>query len=195
MGRIFSRLYDPLMQSQERRFFGAIRQKVVGGATGRVLEVGVGSGLNLQYYREVEQVVGIDPDAVLLDRARHRAADVPYPVTLERGSAEALPYAPQSFDTVVGTLVLCTIPDAERALHEARRVLKPDGRLLLIEHVRADHPVIGRLQDIAAPVWRWFMGGCSPNRQTLATIRRAGFNIVSCQSHDPQNIVIDIEAR
>ena len=169
MGRIFSHLYDIMMQPAEWRMMGEIRRRVAGAATGHVLEVGVGSGLNLPYYRDVERVVGVDPDVILLERAKKRAHEINSPVTLELISAESLPFADQSFDTVVGTLVFCTIPDAGQALREIKRVLKPDGRFVLVEHVRAEHTVLASLQDIVTPVWKWCFGGCYPNRNTEAS--------------------------
>jgi ubiquinone/menaquinone biosynthesis C-methylase UbiE len=135
-----------------------------------VLEVGVGTGLNLPYYEAADEVVGVEPDPHMLGRARARAAEAPCPVRLVEASAESLPFADGEFDTVVFALSLCTIPDARAALAEARRVLAHDGRLIFLEHVRAERPLAAALQDRAAPLWRRVAGGCNLNRDTMAAI-------------------------
>ena len=154
----------------------AMRTRVLAGAEGRVLEYGVGSGLNLPLYGPgVTEVIGIDPSAPLLDRARRAQASVP--VTLLEGSAEAVPLDAHSVDTVVTTWSLCTIPDAARALSEARRVLRPGGALLFVEHGRAPEPAVARWQDRLDPWWGPIAGGCHLNRPIDALIEGAGFRI------------------
>ena len=154
------------------------RVRVAGAAEGRVLEVGIGSGLNLPLYgAAVREVVGVDPSAALLSRARQAAADVRVLVKLVEGSAEALAFEDASFDTMLTTWSLCTIPDADRALAEARRVLRPGGSLLFVEHGRAPEPGVARWQDRLDPLWSRLAGGCHMNRPIDALLTRNGFQL------------------
>jgi ubiquinone/menaquinone biosynthesis C-methylase UbiE len=155
------------------------RARVAGAAKGRVLEVGIGSGLNLPLYGPaVREVVGVDPSAALLDRARRAAAGARVPVELVEGSAEALAFDAGRFDTVVTTWTLCTIPGADRALAEMRRVLRPGGSLLFVEHGRAlGEPGLARWQDRLDPLWSPLAGGCHLNRPVDALLRRNGFRL------------------
>lgn len=155
------------------------RREVVPLATGAVLELGVGTGLNFGLYgQRVESLAGIDPDPYMLARARKRAADLRVPIALERAGAEALPFDAGRFDTVVVTFSLCTIPDVPAALAETRRVLKPGGMLLFVEHTRSVQPLLGRLQDAVSPLWKHIGGGCHLNRPARDLIERAGFEVV-----------------
>jgi ubiquinone/menaquinone biosynthesis C-methylase UbiE len=122
-------------------------------------------------------VVGIDPDASMLGRAGRRSVNAPCPVDLRIGSAEDLPLPSEHFDTVVATLVLCTIEYPEVALNEFRRVLKPGGRLVFLEHERSPIGSIARLQDLITPFWMRISGGCHLNRSTTGTISQQGFAI------------------
>jgi ubiquinone/menaquinone biosynthesis C-methylase UbiE len=152
------------------------RQRVVGAAEGRVLEIGIGSGLNLPLYGPaVRTVIGLEASPELLHMARDRAAGAPVPVELLQASAEALPLESASIDTAVTTWTLCTIPDVSRALAELRRVLKPGGMLLFVEHGRAPEPSVARWQDRLDPVWRRVAGGCHLNRKIDDLIAGSGF--------------------
>ena len=154
------------------------RTRVAGAAEGRVLEIGIGSGLNLPLYgAAVAEVVGVDPSRALLSRAAAAAAQCQAPVTLIEGSAEALACEDGSFDCVVTTWSLCTIPDAGRALAEVRRVLRPGGALLFVEHGRAPEPVVARWQDRLDPIWTRIAGGCHLNRPMDTLLRDAGFRL------------------
>ena len=155
------------------------RAQIVPLAEGRVLEIGIGSGLNLRFYdpAKVSVIVGVDPSAAMQKLAQQRAAQISIPVemiALELGQIQA---ADASFDSIVCTFTLCTIPDAMAALQEMRRVLKPGGKLLFSEHGLApDLPVV-RWQHRLTPLWKPFSGGCHLNRDIPALIRAAGFNI------------------
>jgi len=163
-------------RAMRQKVLGPYRARVVGAAEGRVLEFGIGSGLNLPLYRAaVQTVIGVEPSSALLDRARRQAAQMP--VELIEGSAEALPLADMSVDTVVTTWTLCTIPDAARALAEAHRVLRPGGALLFVEHGRAPEPGVARWQDRLDPLWSRLAGGCHLNRSIDRLIRSAGFRL------------------
>jgi ubiquinone/menaquinone biosynthesis C-methylase UbiE len=152
------------------------RGRVVPAADGRVLEVGIGSGLNLPFYGPVvRQVIGLEPSPRLLAMARRAAGTQPRRVELIKGSAETIPLDRASVDTVVTTWTLCSIPDATRALAEMRRVLKPNGRLLFVEHGRAPEPNVVWWQDRLTPAWRCIGGGCHLNRAIADMIEGAGF--------------------
>src|SRR6516165_4595041 len=169
----------PLLTSLSMRngHLAAYRDRVVPAATGRVLEVGVGSGLNLPYYSaDVQQVIGLEPSPKLLNMARH-VGRRNFPVDLIEGSAEKIPLEKATFDTVVTTWTLCTIPDVNRALHEMHRVLKPGGRLLFVEHGRAPDPNVVWWQDWLTPIWKRVGGGCHLNRAIASLIEGAGFRL------------------
>ncbi|WP_024509873.1 class I SAM-dependent methyltransferase [Bradyrhizobium sp. ARR65] len=154
------------------------RRHIVGAAEGRVLEIGVGSGLNFPLYgRSAASVIGLEPSPELLRMARARAQSAPLPVTLLDASAEAIPVETGSFDTIVTTWTLCTIPDALGALSEMRRVLKPGGALLFVEHGRAPEAGVARWQDRLDPLWSRFAGGCHLNRKMDDLLTAAGFRI------------------
>jgi len=154
------------------------RTRIAGAAEGRVLKIGIGSGLNLPLYGpDVSEVVGVDPSPALLARAGDAAGRCRAPVTLVEGSAEALALEYCSFDTVVTTWSLCTIPDARQALAEVRRVLRFGGVLLFAEHGRSPEPGIARWQDRLDPIWTRLAGGCHLNRPMDVLLRNAGFRL------------------
>lgn len=153
------------------------RRLVVPEATGAVLEVGVGTGLNFDLYRNLTELVGIEPDPHMLRRARKRTMDLGFPVELLEAGAEKLPFPAERFDTAVVTFTLCTIPDSAAALAEIYRVLKRGGRLLFTEHTRSVQPSLAGVQDLIAPCWRYICGGCHPNRDSVSLIRSSGFTV------------------
>ena len=154
------------------------RQRVVGAAEGRVLEIGIGSGLNLPFYGPaVQSVIGLDPSPALIGMAERVAKGSPIPAELLQGSAEQIPLDRSSVDTVVMTWVGCSIPDGDAALSEVRRVLRPGGRLLFIEHGRAPDAGVARWQDRLTPAWLWLTGGCHLNRRIDDSLRTAGYRI------------------
>jgi ubiquinone/menaquinone biosynthesis C-methylase UbiE len=152
------------------------RERVAGGARGRVLEIGCGVGANFAHFGDaVSAVVATDPDPFMLSRAHARAEAAPRPVEVHQAPAEHVPFDDASFDTVVTTLTLCTVSDPPAALSELRRVLRPEGELRFYEHVRYDHAFGAFWQDAVTPVWRWIGAGCHPNRDLEAAILAAGF--------------------
>lgn len=158
------------------------RRRVVGGAAGRVLEIGIGSGLNLPFYGpSVREIIGIDPSPELLRMAGRRTAQVPVEFVVEfvEGSAESLPLDNHSIDSIVTTWTLCSISDPGRALAEMRRVLKPGGSLFFVEHGRAPEPGVARWQDRLDPLWRRIAGGCHLNRKMDELISGGGFRLRS----------------
>jgi ubiquinone/menaquinone biosynthesis C-methylase UbiE len=157
---------------------GRFRQRVVAAAEGRVLEIGVGSGLNFPFYgATVTSVIALEPSPALLRMARARASSAKVPITLLDASAEAIPLDSDSIDTVVTTWTLCTIPNAPLALAEMRRVLRPGGALRFVEHGRAPEPGVARWQDRLDPLWSRLAGGCHLNRKMDDLILGNGFRI------------------
>lgn len=162
--------------AMRQRKLAAYRSRIVSAAEGYVLEIGVGSGLNLPFYSQsVLRVIGLDPSPKFLSMARENARAVSGPVEFVEGSAEAIPLDNRSVDTVVTTWTLCSIPDAQRSLREMYRVLKPGGRLLFVEHGRAPDPNVRWWQDRLTPAWKRIGGGCHLNRAIGTMIEGAGF--------------------
>jgi ubiquinone/menaquinone biosynthesis C-methylase UbiE len=165
------------------RAFSRMRARIIPEAAGIVAEVGIGSGHNLPYYDpdKVCRIIGIDPDAVMLGIARKRMREYPLRLDLVAAGAECMPLPDASVDTAVITYTLCTIPRPEEALREIRRILKPNGRLLFIEHERSDGPWRGRWQDRLDNAWGRVAGGCHLNRSPVPLIKGAGFVISTRQ--------------
>lgn len=155
------------------------RQRIVPLAQGRVLEIGFGTGLNLPWYdaSRIERVIGIDPAEEMLALARPRADQTVFPVELIAAPAEDIPLPDDDVDTVLVTFSLCTIPGTAQALKEMRRVLKPGGRLLFLEHGLAPDESVAKWQGRINPVWRRLVGGCNLNRNTPQMLKNAGFRI------------------
>jgi ubiquinone/menaquinone biosynthesis C-methylase UbiE len=162
--------------SMRQATFEPYRRRVVTAATGRVLEIGVGSGLNLPLYDRATHVIGLEPSAKLLAMAR-TVRTVGPSIEFVEGVAEGIPLPDHAVDTIVSTWTLCTIPDVTRALAEMRRVLKPGGRLLFAEHGQSSEPRVVRWQDRLTPLWKRIGGGCHLNRPIEQLIREAGFRV------------------
>lgn len=165
--------YDAMLAVSEWAGLARWRRWLAGGARGRTLEVGCGTGRNLPLYPPDVRAVGIDPGWRNLKRARRRAPHVP----LVRARAEALPFEDGVFDTVVSGLVFCSVPDPMKGLAEVKRVLAPGAALRMLEHVRSTRPFGAHLQDLLQPAWTWVAGGCHPNRDTERNVEAAGFHI------------------
>lgn len=166
-------VYDAMCAAMEWTGLARWRDWLVKGATGRTLEVGCGTGRNLPRYETPAQVIALEPDADALRKARSRSSGA----LLVRGSAEALPFREGAFDTVVSSLVFCSVPKPDAGMREIARVLAAGGTLRMLEHVRHDSAFLGRLQDLIQPAWTVVAGGCHPNRRTEATVEAAGFTI------------------
>ncbi|MDL4777180.1 MULTISPECIES: class I SAM-dependent methyltransferase [Thermomonosporaceae] len=177
---LFARFFDLAAGRAEKRGQAALRRELLAGLTGRVVEVGAGNGLNFRHYPpQVREVVAVEPQPFLRGRAGTAAAreagDV---IRVTDGTAEHVPAADASADAVVVSGVLCSVSDPDAALAEFRRVLRPGGELRFYEHVRADGGY-GRRQDLVDRVWPRLNGGCHCNRDTLATLERAGYRVES----------------
>jgi ubiquinone/menaquinone biosynthesis C-methylase UbiE len=174
---IFARFYERISTALNEAGEEEHRIELVGDAQGVVLELGAGNGLNFAYYREAARVVALEPDPHMLGLARPRTAEAKVPMDLVRGAAEALPFPDGTFDTVVASLVLCSVRSPSRAAAEIRRVLRAAGTLRYFEHIRSEGRVAAAVQDVLAGPWSLFAGGCHPNRDTPATLRAAGFEL------------------
>jgi ubiquinone/menaquinone biosynthesis C-methylase UbiE len=172
---ILATAYDRMSRKSEEAGLGALRKGLLAGAEGRVLEIGGGTGLNLQYYDGDRSLVVTEPEPAMLRRLKDKAREQAPHAEVVQAPAETLPFEDASFDTVVSTLVLCGV-DQERSLGEVRRVLRPGGQLLFLEHVRSDDPALARFQDRMNRVNR-FLVGCECNRRTLSAIEAAGFTV------------------
>jgi ubiquinone/menaquinone biosynthesis C-methylase UbiE len=179
-----------MKKTAERAWSDDWREWVTDKAHGLVLEIGAGDGVNLAYYPPDAQVIATEPDSESIDLI----SDYEDNVMLAQVSAEELPFPDATFDAVVGTLVFCTIPDAQRALREVKRVLKPGGSLRLVEHVRAKNPIGRAFMQIANPAWHWMTGGCNINRDTLSAVRAAGFQILATHKQ-MLGLIVGIDAR
>jgi ubiquinone/menaquinone biosynthesis C-methylase UbiE len=177
-GRGFSALYDRFFKAAEDAGLRDMRRAVLAGARGRVLEIGAGTGLNLDLYPlDVSDLTLVEPDPHMVRQLRRRVIDRGSAAQVVEAAGEQLPFADDSFETVVVTLVLCTVPDPEATLAEIRRVLEPDGQFLFMEHVRSPHQDLAKWQDRLEKPWRFLGDGCHCNRDTEAAIEAAGFEL------------------
>ena len=185
--RIFAALYDHLNASAERTWLGQRRGRLLDRASGKVLEIGAGTGANLAYYHGVERVVLAEPDPAMRARLGGHLERAGVPIQVSSAPAEDSGFPEASFDTVVCTMVLCSVADPCAALSEMRRVLRPGGLLLGLEHVRGEGSR-ARWQDFVTPLWRRVGAGCHPNRDTVAAIGRCGFDIEATELFDPPRV-------
>ncbi len=176
---VFARVYARVAEMSERRGGAEHRRKLLTGLQGRVVEVGAGSGANFQHYpSSVSEVVAVEPEHYLRERAEHAASKAPVSVSVVHDDADHLPGEAQSFDAGIVALVLCTVPDQQSALAELHRVIRPGGELRFYEHVLAHSRWEARFQRFAdATFWPRVAGGCHLGRDTTAAIERAGFQI------------------
>lgn len=174
---LFARVYDPMMAHMEERGLSDQRAQLLGGLNGDVLEIGAGTGLNLPAYPDTLRSLTLtEPIPQMGARLRTRVAAQRPGTTIVEAGAEQLPFDDDSFDAVVTTLVLCTVRDLPQSLAEVKRVLRPDGRLVVLEHVRAEGRV-GQVQNVLAPVQRVMGRGCHLNRDIRAALAEAGFDV------------------
>jgi ubiquinone/menaquinone biosynthesis C-methylase UbiE len=174
-------LYDVMARRAEAGGLGDLRSRLLGDLEGDVLEIGAGTGASLPHYERASRVVALEPDPSMAKRLPERVAAARVPVEVVAGSAEAIPYADESFDVVVSTFMLCSVADPAAVLAEARRVLKPDGKLVLLEHVRGEART-ARWQERLTPLHRRIAGNCHLNRDTRATVAAARFDATRIES-------------
>jgi ubiquinone/menaquinone biosynthesis C-methylase UbiE len=183
-GCVWAPLYDRVTRPLERTVLAERRARLLNGLSGVILDVGAGTGANLEYFRGADRVIAAEPDPRMRRQLAAKLPAAAVPAGLLGARAESLPQADASVDAVVFTCVLCTVADVDRALAEARRVLKPTGQLVVLEHVRGTGR-LARWQDRIAPVWARLMGGCHPNRDIAGAIRNAGFAVEHAEHFDP----------
>lgn len=179
-GRAFSAVYDRGFKATEEAGLRAMRRELLAQARGRVLELGAGTGLNIEHYpAEVEALTLVEPDPHMTKRLREKLTQTgkAAEISVVEAPGENLPFPDGSFDTVAVTLVLCTVPSPADTLAEVKRVLEPDGQLLFLEHVRAEDPGLARWQDRFERPWRFLGDGCHCNRDTVSAIAAAGFEL------------------
>ena len=158
---------------------GERRERLIARARGRVLEIGAGTGRNLPFYRDVVEVVALEPDAAMSKRLRARVEQAVVPVTVVESTIAQARLEPGSFDTIVCSLVLCSVEDVDSTVRHIDELLAPDGHVLALEHVRGTG-LRGRMQDASTPVWRHMAAGCRANRDPIDALRRNGFAITDC---------------
>ena len=179
---LFARFFDRFAAKDKGRGEDALRREMLAGLSGRVVEVGVGNGINFEHYpAEVEELVAVEPEPYLRGQAEQTARSLSLRTEVVDGTAADLPLESDSVDAVTVAGVLCSVPDQKAALAEFRRVLRPGGELRFYEHVRSRRAGFGRFQDVADLVWPRLMGGCRPNRDTVAAIEGSGFRIERCR--------------
>jgi len=179
--RFVAAIYDKFMVPADKLGFELVRKTVVKNATGKVLEIGAGTGLNFRFFEKANRVFAIEPDKFMLKRAMKRIQNC---TVLVQAKAEQLPFPDNSFDTVVSTLTFCTIGDPSKAAGEIRRVLKQDGRFYFVEHPVADQPMLARTEKVITPVWKKLTGGCHLNRDIISYFKSGGLNIVEITKLD-----------
>lgn len=167
LSQTFANWYDFFMSPLEKNRFKGIRKELLSQATGVVLEIGSGTGINFPLYGVVDKVVAIEPSKYMIERSQLKREQSTVPIEMVQTGAEDLPFDANTFDTVVATLVMCTIPNPEKAFLEMKRVCKPGGKILLFEHVKMENRFLASLQDWLTPAWRKICDGCCLNRDTL----------------------------
>jgi ubiquinone/menaquinone biosynthesis C-methylase UbiE len=174
-------VYDPFVWLGELAGMRRRRRTLLSGARGRVVELGAGTGLNIAHYPDdgIDDLVLMEPEPAMRRRLARRLRRHGHPARIVDAPAECLPLTDESVDTVVSTLVLCTVEDPERALGEIARVLRPGGQLLFIEHVRSSSRFLAAWQDYLFRPWRGFAGGCCCNRPTGELMRACGFAVAA----------------
>lgn len=179
MGKWFPRMYDIGMKPFEKNRFNKIRTTLINKAGGRVLEVGYGSGVNFPYYKNknIEQVDAVEPNPLMRQRALEFVNSSPISIQTYSAKAENLPFEDDTFDSVVATLVFCTIPDPVKALEEIQRVSKPGAKILLFEHVRMNQKMLAKIQDVLTPLWSKVCDGCHLNRDTFELLNETRIDI------------------
>ncbi|WP_449355698.1 class I SAM-dependent methyltransferase [Virgibacillus natechei] len=183
MGKWFPSIYDLLMRPLEQTKFKKIRKTLVSQAVGRVLEIGSGTGVNFPHYLDVTRVDAIEPNPLMKERALKRTERARISIQTYLVKAEKLPFADNTFDSVVATLVFCTIPEPMKALQEIQRVSKPNAKILFFEHVRLDQAFLRKTQDILTPLWKKICYGCHLNRDTLELIKQSNLSVLKVDSY------------
>ncbi|WP_430791118.1 class I SAM-dependent methyltransferase [Virgibacillus flavescens] len=193
MGKWFPAIYDAAMKPLERNRFRIIRDELISKTHGSVLEVGSGSGVNFSHYKYVSRVDAIEPNPEMVKRSEKYSSKSNVPIQIHQAKAESLPFQDNTFDSVVATLVFCTIPDPVLALKEIKRVSKPGATVLFFEHVKMEQKFLGKVQEVFTPLWSKLCDGCHLNRDTLERIQHSGMKITRVDSYY-RGLFLKIEA-
>lgn len=183
MSETFAKWYDKFMNPLEQGAFRGIRGDLIKRASGNVLELGSGTGINFPFYREVQSVIAIEPNPAMIHRSLMKKELASVPIEILQSSAEELPFPDHSFDTVVATLVFCTIPNVEKALQEIHRICNPNGKILLFEHVLMKNPVLRKMQIHLTPFWSKVCDGCCLDRDTASVLQEHGFHMIELKKY------------
>lgn len=183
MSPLFAKWYDFFMSPLEKRKFQKIRKKLLTKASGKVLELGSGTGINFPLYEALDQVVAIEPNPYMAERSLPKQKESVVPIKMVQASAEELPFETNTFDTAVATLVFCTIPNVEKAIQEIKRVCKPGAKILLFEHVKMENQYLSQLQEWLTPAWKKVCDGCCLNRDTISIVQTHGIPIIQMQKY------------
>ncbi|WP_019412959.1 class I SAM-dependent methyltransferase [Paenisporosarcina sp. TG20] len=183
MGKLFPQVYDIIMNPLEKTYFKKIRTSLISKAEGRVLEIGSGTGVNFPYYTNAIMVDAIEPNPLMSKRSGKRIRESSIPIRTYLLKAEKLPFPENTFDSVVATLVFCTITEPNKALQEIQRVCKPGAKILFFEHVRMNQKSLGITQDLLTPLWRKVCDGCHLNRDTLNILKQSNLSILKVNPH------------
>ena len=178
MSQGFPKWYDRFMYPLEKGSFKQIRNDLINKASGQVLELGAGTGINFPLYKNVKSVTAIEPNPFMIEQSLVNQKKAIVPIRVIQSSAEELPFETNSFDTVIATLVFCTIPNVEDALNEMHRICKPNGKILLFEHVKMDQPILAKMQMYLTPFWKKVCDGCCLDRETVGVLESKGFKII-----------------
>ncbi|MRG86501.1 class I SAM-dependent methyltransferase [Salinibacillus xinjiangensis] len=182
MGKWFPLVYDALILPLEKTKFKRIRTQLIAKVEGEVLEIGSGTGVNFPIYKNAHQVVAIEPNPEMTKHAAQNIKKSKVPIRSITARAEQLPFEDNTFDTVVATLVFCTIPNPIKALQEIERVCKPGATIQFFEHVKMKQPFLAKLQEVCTPFWKKVCDGCHLNRDTLELVNQSNLNIKQVDS-------------
>ncbi|WP_458413332.1 class I SAM-dependent methyltransferase [Schinkia sp. CFF1] len=194
MTKTFAKYYDKAMAPLEKKYIMEWRKKLLDQATGKVLEIGGGTGINFPLYKKCEEVTTIEPNPLMIEKALIRQQQASVPIQIIKNKAEHLPFPNCHFDTIVITLVLCSVDNMEQVIQECKRVLKPGGKLLVLEHIKMEQPFLAGLQDVLTPVWKHIADGCHLNRNPEVIIKECGFEIISSEKY-LSSLIISLIAR
>ncbi|QCJ42877.1 class I SAM-dependent methyltransferase [Bacillus sp. S3] len=190
MSSIFAKWYDIFMKPLEKKKFKQIRKKLLANATGSVLELGSGTGVNFPYYTSAEKVTAVEPSLHMIEQSISKQKQSVIPIEVVQAVAEDLPFKADMFDTVVATLVFCTIPNPEKAILEMKRVCKLNGKILLFEHVKMENRILGTIQELLTPVWKKICDGCCLNRNTIKLLNGHDIMMTRVQKYSKDLFVL-----
>ncbi|WP_442600204.1 class I SAM-dependent methyltransferase [Neobacillus sp. D3-1R] len=194
MERTFANWYDLIMNPLEKNKFLEIRKKLLSKAKGKVLEIGAGTGINFPLYKQADSVIAIEPNPYMIKQSSAKMKLATIPIEVIQTGAEHLPFQDHHFDSIVATLVFCTIPDGEKAIKEIQRVCKPGGNILLFEHVIMENHLLASMQNLFTPAWKKVAGGCCLNKDTVKLLRDHQIEILNIEKYF-NGMFLSIEAK